>query len=133
MIAQAEAKGLYDRLVTADIADFLAEEIAGGDRYHLVLAADVFVYVNDLAPILAGLAQLLAPDGLLAFTVETHSGDGIKLLPTLRFAYGEAYLRGPIADPGLRCCDLDHGAAVRTEKGGAGSRPCGAACAADQA
>ena len=58
--------------------------------YDLVLAADVFVYVNDLAPIFAAIARVLAPDGLLAFTVETHSGDGVKLLPTLRYAHGEA-------------------------------------------
>jgi predicted TPR repeat methyltransferase len=116
MIAQAEAKGIYDRLVTANIADCLAEEIAAGNRYQLILAADVFVYVNDLKPILAGVAQLLTPDGLSAFTVETHTGDGIKLLPTLRFAYGEAYLREAIAESGLALLRLS-AAAVRTEKG----------------
>jgi len=116
MIAQAEAKGIYDRLVTANIADCVAEEIAAGNRYQLVLAADVFVYVNDLAPILADVAHLLTADGLLAFTVETHSGAGIKLLPTLRFAYGEAYLRDAIGKAGLTLLTLS-AAAVRTEKG----------------
>ena len=85
MIAQAATKGLYDRLITASIADFLPNEIADGGKYHLVLAADVFVYVNDLAPIIADAARVLAPDGLLAFTVETHAGGGVKLLPTLRY------------------------------------------------
>jgi predicted TPR repeat methyltransferase len=116
MIAQAEAKGIYDRLVTAAIADCLAEEIAAGNRYQLVLAADVFVYVNDLKPILEGVAQLLTPDGLAAFTVETHAGDGIKLLPTLRFAYGETYMREAIAASELALLRLS-AAAVRTEKG----------------
>jgi predicted TPR repeat methyltransferase len=116
MIAQAEAKGIYDRLVTANIADYVAAEIAAGNRYQLILAADVFVYVNDLKPILAAVAQLLVPDGLSAFTVETHTGDGIKLLPTLRFAYGEAYLREAIAESGLALLRLS-AAAVRTEKG----------------
>ena len=32
MIAQAAAKGIYDRLVSADIADFLAEETAAATR-----------------------------------------------------------------------------------------------------
>ena len=116
MIAQAGAKRLYDRLVTANIADFLAGEIAAGSRYQLVLAADVFVYVNDLKPILAAVARLLTPDGLLAFTVETHAGSGIKLLPTLRFAFGEAYLRATIEQAGLTPLELS-AAAVRTEKG----------------
>jgi predicted TPR repeat methyltransferase len=116
MIAQAAAKGLYDRLVSAELADFLAAEAAADAQYQLVLAADVFVYINDLAPVIAGVARVLAPHGLLAFTVETHSGDGVKLLPTLRFAYPEAYLRGVIADAGLMLLTLAE-AAVRTEKG----------------
>jgi predicted TPR repeat methyltransferase len=116
MIAQAENKGLYDRLVTADLQSFLVEETAAGGRYDLVLAADVFVYVNDLAPIFAAIAQILAPDGLLAFTAETHSGDGAKLLPTLRYAYGDTYLRRTVADAGLTLLELAE-ATVRTEKG----------------
>jgi predicted TPR repeat methyltransferase len=116
MIAQAAAKGLYDRLVSADLADFLADEAAAAAQYQLVLAADVFVYINDLVPVIAGVARVLAPNGLLAFTVETHSGDGVKLLPTLRFAYPEAYLREILASAGLTLLRLVN-AAVRTEKG----------------
>ena len=116
MIAQAAAKGLYDRLVSADLADFLADEAAAATQYQLVIAADVFVYINDLAPVIASVARVLAPKGLLAFTVETHSGDGVKLLPTLRFAYAETYLRGILAGAGLTLVTLA-AAAVRTEKG----------------
>ena len=116
MIAQATTKGLYDRLVNATLAEFLADE--GGDKgiYHLVLAADVFVYVNDLAPIIAGIARVLAPDSLLAFTVETHAGDGVKLLPTLRYAHSEGYVRAVLGAAGLVPAHLAK-AAVRSEKG----------------
>ena len=116
MIAQASTKGLYDRLVTAGLADFLADEAGDKGIYHLVLAADVFVYVNDLAPITAGIARVLAPDGLFAFTVETHAGDGVKLLPTLRYAHSEGYVRGLLDDAGLVSAHLAK-AAVRSEKG----------------
>jgi predicted TPR repeat methyltransferase len=116
MIAQAAAKDLYDRLVTAELGSFLVAEAANRTLYDLVLAADVFVYVNDLTLIIAAVAHILAPNGLLAFTVEAHSGDGAKLLPTLRYAYGEAYLRRTIADAGLISLKLAE-AAVRTEKG----------------
>jgi len=116
MIAQAEGKGLYDRLVGAELGDFLAAEAAAAAHYQLVVAADVFVYVGDVAPIVAAIARVLGPDGLLAFTVETHSGDGIKLLPTLRYAYGESYLRSAIAGAGLTLLKLSE-AAIRTEKG----------------
>jgi predicted TPR repeat methyltransferase len=116
MIAQAATKGLYDRLVTSDIAACLADEAADKAKYHLVLAADVFVYVNDLAPIVASVAHVLAPDALFAFTVETHAGGGVKLLPTLRYAHGEAYVRAVVADAALAVVYLTK-TPVRTEKG----------------
>src|ERR1700719_18943 len=116
MIAQASTKGLYDRLVTAGLADFLTDEADDKEIYHFVLAADVFVYVNDLAPIIAGIFRVLAPEGLLAFTVETHAGDGPKLLPTLRYAHSEGYVRGVLGAAGLKPAHLAK-AAVRSEKG----------------
>ena len=106
MIAQAAAKGIYDRFVTADVAAALADETANAAKYHLVIAADVFVYVNDLAPIFASVAHVLAPDGMFAFTVETHAGDGVKLLPTLRYAHGERYVRAGLRDAGLAVVSL---------------------------
>src|SRR5271168_2982070 len=116
MIAQAERKNLYDRLVTADLRDCLAAEAADRAKYHLVLAADVFVYVNELAPVMTGIAQILAPGGVLAFTVETHSGVGTKLLSTLRYAHGETYVRSALAGAGLAILQIEK-CAVRTERG----------------
>ena len=116
MIAQAESKGLYDRLVAADLARFLAAESTAAGQYDLAIAADVFVYINDLEPIVGAVARVLVPDGILAFTVETHSGDGVKLLPTLRFAYGAEHLRAVVAAAGLTLVSLA-AAAIRIEKG----------------
>ncbi len=120
MAAQAEAKGVYDRLVTADLVEALAKEAAGDTKYDatydLAIAADVFVYVNDLAPIVAGVTRVLARDGLFAFTVETHAGDGVKLLPTLRYAHGEAYVRRVLAEAGFAIVHLAK-SPVRTERG----------------
>ena len=75
----------------------------------------MFVYVSDLAPIMAGITRVLSPQGLLAFTVETHSGDGVKLLPTLRYAHGEPYVRRLLAKAGLALASIAK-AAVRSEK-----------------
>jgi predicted TPR repeat methyltransferase len=116
MIAQAGTKGLYDRLVCAELTRFIADAAADSGTYHLVVAADVFVYVNDLGPIVAGVARVLAPDGLLTFSVETHSGDGAKLLPTLRYAHGEAYVRGVLGTARLTPAHIA-AASVRSEKG----------------
>jgi predicted TPR repeat methyltransferase len=116
MIERAKGKDLYDRLVCANIESCLTEEIADHRQYQLILAADVLVYVNDIAPIVAKSSRVLVPAGLLAFTVETHSGDGVKLLPTLRYAHGEACVRAALNDAGLVAVHLAK-AAVRNEKG----------------
>jgi predicted TPR repeat methyltransferase len=116
MIARAEAKGDYDRLVVGNLATFLADAVANNAKYDLVVAADVFVYINDLAPVVADIAHVLAPRGMIAFTVETHSGGGVALLPTLRFAHEASYLRDVIAGSGLKLIVLET-ATIRTEKG----------------
>ena len=97
---------------------FLDAEADAQALYHLVLAADVLVYVNDLAPVTTAAARVLVPAGFLAFTVETHAGDGVVLQPTLRYAHGQAHVRGAIADAGLELLRLSH-ASTRTEKGAA--------------
>jgi predicted TPR repeat methyltransferase len=116
MIAQAGDKEIYDLLVPRSVEDYLADQIIDRRTYDLVTAADVFVYVNDPKPIITSVANLLTPDGLFAFTVETHPGDGVKLLPTLRYAHGEPYVRAALTDAGLAVAHLAK-AAVRSEKG----------------
>jgi len=116
MVAQAESKQLYDRLVTGELAAFLKEELDKGESYDLVVAADVFVYVADLAPVLAAAAKVLAPSGVLAFTVETHPDGGVKLLQTLRYAHSEPYIRRALTEARLTAASLAK-AAVRSEKG----------------
>jgi predicted TPR repeat methyltransferase len=116
MIAQAGTKEVYDLLVPRSVQNYLADEIVDERTYDVVIAADVFVYVSDLKPIMASVADVLAPHGLFAFTVETHVGGGIKLLPTLRYAHGEAYIRAALVDAGLVVAHLAT-AAVRSEKG----------------
>lgn len=115
MLAQARAKGLYDRLVEGDVAEFLGQEAAAKARYHLILAADVFMYLDALTPVLTAAAQVLAPSATIAFSVETHDGDGVMLRETLRYAHGAAHVRAALAGAGLTLVSLDS-AATRTEK-----------------
>jgi predicted TPR repeat methyltransferase len=116
MVAQATTKKLYDRLVTATLAEFLADEAMNAAKYDLIIAADVFVYVNDLAPVMRAIAQVLAPEGVFAFTVETHDGEDAKLLPTLRYAYGEGYVRKGLAEATLPPLTIS-ATSVRSERG----------------
>ena len=54
------------------------------------------VYVADLAPVLAEAARVLAPGGLLAFTTETHDGEGVVIGEGLRYAHAAAYVRAAV-------------------------------------
>jgi len=116
MVAKAAAKDLYDRLVTADLVDFLKREADDKTIYDLVVAADVFVYVNELSPIFAAVARLIAPGGLFVFTAETHAGSGAKLLPTLRYAHADHYLRTALGAAGFSVSHLKD-TWVRSERG----------------
>ncbi len=102
MLAQARETGAYTQLFEADITQWLAEAQRQDD---LVLAADVFIYVGALEAVFAGVADILAPGGVFAFSVEAlPDGQDLRLLPSLRYAHSEAYLR--------RLAGL-HGMAVR--------------------
>ena len=74
---------------------------------ELILAADAMVYVSDLAPVLTEVKRVLALGGLLAFTVETHSGDGVILGEGLRYAHGTPYVRASIDSAGLTLSRLE--------------------------
>jgi predicted TPR repeat methyltransferase len=114
MVEQARAKGLYDRLAVSDLLEFLASE--AGAQNHLVLAADVFVYCSDIAPIASGVAKVLAPGGLFAFSVETGDLEGVRLQETLRYAHSAAHVRDAIAAAGLKLLQITE-ASTRSEKG----------------
>ena len=107
MIEKARATGLYAKLEVADMVRGLRDRPdASAD---LVLAADAMVYLPDLAPVLREVKRVLVTGGLLAFTVETHDGDGIILGEGLRYAHNASYVRGSIGEAGLmlsQCEDL---------------------------
>jgi predicted TPR repeat methyltransferase len=106
MVAQARTKLIYDRLVVGELVAFMRDESASRATFELIVAADVFVYVSDLHPIAAAAARVLAPDALLAFTVETHSGNDVTLQPTLRFAHSERHVCSALATADLRIVEL---------------------------
>ncbi|MEJ1157175.1 class I SAM-dependent DNA methyltransferase [Prosthecomicrobium sp. N25] len=106
MAAEAEAKGLYDGIRVGEaVADLRALTPGSLD---LVLAADVFCYLGDLAPVLGAAARALRPGGLLAFTVEQLAGGDadFALKDSLRYGHGQAYLRAVAADQGFDVLSL---------------------------
>ena len=114
MLAKARTKALYDQLGQADLAQppdtsgLFGEDLAPG-RADLAAAAEVLMYLGDLAPVFTLAASLLRPGGHFAFSVEDADAvppapgprEGVVLRPSLRFAHGEAYVRAAAAAAGL--------------------------------
>jgi predicted TPR repeat methyltransferase len=112
MIERARATGLYAQLEVTDMVQGLTgKPDASAD---LVLAADAMVYLPDLASVLSEVKRVLAIGGLLAFTVETHDGDGVIIGAGLRYAHGVPYVRAAIGHAGLTLLRLEQ-ASTRTE------------------
>jgi len=76
MIAKARAKLVYDRLVIGELISFLVTEAERSAA--LILAADVLVYMGDLAPILGEVGRVLADQGLFAFTCQSAGEIGME-------------------------------------------------------
>jgi predicted TPR repeat methyltransferase len=105
MIERARLTGLYAQLeVTGMVQGLSSKPDASAE---LVLAADAMVYLADIAPLLREARRVLVAGGLLAFTMETHGGDGVILGEGLRYAHGAAYVRASIRDAGLALSQLD--------------------------
>jgi predicted TPR repeat methyltransferase len=104
MIEKSRATGLYAELEVADMLEGLRGRIDASAE--LILAADAMVYVADLVPVLNEARRVLVAGGLLAFTVETHGGDGVVIGEGLRYAHGAAYVRASIDAAGLALSQL---------------------------
>src|ERR1019366_548024 len=105
MIERARATGLYARLEVAEMVEGLrGKPDASAD---LILAGDAAVYLSDLVPLLGEAKRVLAAGGLLAFTLETHGGDGVILGKGLRYAHGAGYVCASIEAAGLALSRLE--------------------------
>ena len=71
-----------------------------------MIAADVLVYLGDLAPLFEAVAKAMALKGLLAFSVEAEDGAGFRLQPTMRFTHSRAYVEAALAAAGLSLVDV---------------------------
>lgn len=100
MLERAAARGVYATLHQGDIPGALGALPA--TAYAAVLAADVFIYLGDLAATFAAVRRLLAAGGVFAFSVEALEGPGDwRLQPSGRYAQSEAYLRSLARSAGL--------------------------------
>ena len=113
MLDKARERGIYDELLCADLTQVLKERPAAFD---LIVAADVFVYIGDLAAVFAATRVALRPGGRFVFSVESVEGESYVLLPSRRYAHSTRYVEQMAVDHGLSVEALALGE-LRKERG----------------
>ena len=78
---------MYGELVCGDLEPVLTER---RDSFDLIVAADVFIYIDDLAPIFKQAARLLSPGGIFAFSIEISPGADVELIGMGHFRHSKA-------------------------------------------
>ena len=114
MLAKAGERGLYDDLHCAELVEFLSGR---SDACDLIVAADVFVYIGDLAPVFAAARRALRPAGSFCYSVEAGDGNGYTLRASNRYAHSLAYLRQLANANGFEIIEAE-AQAGRQENGG---------------
>lgn len=99
MVELARRTGLYDHAEAGDVTAFLSAQAPAS--CDLVIAADVFVYIGDLAPVFAAAARALSAGGLFAFTVQRGEGADWALGADLRYRHRRDYLLALAAEYGF--------------------------------
>jgi predicted TPR repeat methyltransferase len=124
MLLVAKKKvGVYDELVACDCVAYLHRNVKPATA-DLIVAADVLVYMRDLADLFDAVVAALRPGGLFAFSTEMASseevggegGAGWVERPTERIAHSEEYLRRLAASRDLQVSHLSE-TIVRRDSG----------------
>ncbi len=98
MLAIAAGKQIYDELIQAEMLEYLARAPASSD---LVVAANVFCYFADLAPLAQGIARVLRAGGRLLFDVEKGEGVEPSFHVSGRFTHSLAALERALLPSGF--------------------------------
>jgi predicted TPR repeat methyltransferase len=107
MLALAREKGLYDRLVCAELTAFLSDS---PERFDVIVSADTLVYFGDLREALSAAAAALRPGGWVVFTLEhaasaapapADSGAGYRLESHGRYTHERGYVERALGEAGL--------------------------------
>jgi predicted TPR repeat methyltransferase len=90
MIEEAQKKSVYDQLVIGDIVEFLKHT---NEKYDLIVAADVFIYLGNLEPVFEALCNCLLPDTYFIFNTENAAQQKYILQKSGRFAHSQVYIQ----------------------------------------
>jgi predicted TPR repeat methyltransferase len=103
MLAQAQARNVYDELVKSELTAYLGDST---EAFDVIVSADTLVYFGPLEDVAATSANALRPGGQLIFTVEELTGPtvdaGYSISLNGRYRHRRQYLERVLADVNLR-------------------------------
>lgn len=102
MIDKARQRDLYDEVAVDDVITFMQGQASA---YDIILAADVFVYIGELAATFQAARSTLRSKGYFVFSTETCPGEGFKIRGSGRHAHSKQYIHALAARCGF---DLIH-------------------------
>lgn len=114
MVEKARAKGIFDHLDVDDVVRFLEKS---DQRYDLITAVDVLVYIGNLEPLFSAAKAKLNGNGYFAISVE--KGDDAPpyvLRQSSRYAHAAEYLESLAAQHGMNVVAKE--ATVLRQEGG---------------
>lgn len=89
MVEKSREKEIYRNLWSGDVLDVLTSV---EEKYQLVIAADVFVYIGNLEPVFNQLVQRMTPDSYFTFSTEHTTESEFFLEKSLRYTHSRPYI-----------------------------------------
>lgn len=104
MLEKAAQRGIYDSLACEDIAVYLMRH---SGAFDLAVAADVLVYMGDLAPLMRSARAALRTGGAFAFSIEETPEDTYVLRRSHRYAHARPYVERVAREAGFKVLRLE--------------------------
>lgn len=107
MIKETRKKEIYTTLYTNDIHDFL---LKNEEKFDLIIAADVFIYIGNIQTIFTDIKKCLSKQGYFIFTIELSSEINIKdfqLGKSGRFSHDIEYIETLCKEEGFEMIEKE--------------------------
>jgi len=93
MVSEAKKLDIYDSLIIGDIIEKLN---ISQDKFDLLIALDVLIYIGDVQSTFKAVHRACKPDSLFVFSIEIQDENGYSLLKSSRYAHSDEYIMDQI-------------------------------------
>ena len=100
MVAESRRKDIYDDLAAGEMVAFLNGPQAQ-DGFGFIVAADVLVYIGNLAPLFHAAAGVMDKGAPFLFSIEKLDDGDYSLGPAGRFAHSAGYIQRVAVEAGF--------------------------------